>query len=86
MSNRVLMKLVEMIETLVHNNNEQYLDLSKRLKKVEDRVITSAKDIVEVLAPVKEFMETFAHDLENLHKLALEIKVGTSKSQEFESG
>ena len=74
-----------MIKTLAHNNTEQYRDLSKRLKKVEDRVITLAKDTVEVLTPVKELMGTFAHDLENLHKLVLEIKASTSKSQEFES-
>ena len=48
-------------------------------------MITSDKDIVEVLAPVKDLMETFGHNLENLHKLVLEIKASTSKSLEFES-
>ena len=43
---KVLQKMVEMIKTLAHQVNEHYLDLSKRLKKVEDKVITRTKEVI----------------------------------------
>ena len=41
---KVLQKMVEMIKTLVHQTNEHYLYPSKRLKKVEEKVIKGTKE------------------------------------------
>ena len=43
---RALQKMVEMIKTIAHQINEHYLDLSKSLKKMEEREVTRVKEAV----------------------------------------
>ena len=52
---KVLQKKVEMIKILSHQINEHYIDLSKRLKMVEERVINAVEEAVaKVVQPLKE--------------------------------
>ena len=51
---KVLQKMVEMIKILAHQTNEHYLDLYKRLKKMEERVIKRTEEVIaKELQPVK---------------------------------
>ena len=66
--------------------NEHYLDLSKRMKKVEDKVVSTAKEIIKEIKPLKDSMKTFDYDIKNLYTLVKNIKTSlANENDEYES-
>ena len=66
--------------------NEQYLDLSKRMKKVDDKVISTNKETIKEITPLKDFIKIFDFDIKNLYTLDKNIETSLkNKNDEFES-
>ena len=84
--NKVLLKITMMITELAKQMNEQYLDLSKRIKKVEDKVVSMAKETTMEIKPLKDSMKAFNYDIKNLHTLFKNIETNlTNEDDEYES-
>ena len=66
--------------------NEQYLNLSKRMKKVEDKVVSTAKETIKEIKPLKDSMKTFDCDIKNLYTLVKNIEISlTNENDEYKS-
>ena len=66
--------------------NEQYLDLSKRIKKVEDKVVSTAKETIKEIKPLKDSMKNFDCDIKNLYTLVKNIETSlANENDEYES-
>ena len=73
--------MVEMIKLFSHKTNEHYLNLSKRLKKVEDRVIKGTEEaIANELQPLKDHVRNVHKDVKNVRILVRNIETSLSKS------
>ena len=75
--------MVDMIKTLAHQTNLHYLDLSKRLKKVEERMITRVEEAVaKELQPVKDSVRNFHKDVKNVRILFKNIETCLESSND----
>ena len=71
-----------MIKTLAHQINEHYLDLSKRLKKVEERVISGVETgVAKVVQPLKEELQCVHKDVKAVRTLVQNIKERLESSE-----
>ena len=64
--------------------NEQYLDLSKRMKKVEDKVVSKSKETTKEIKPLKDSMKTFDCDIKNLYTLVKNIETSLANEDDEE--
>ena len=75
--------MVEMIKLLAHQTNEHYLDLSKRLKKVEERVIKGVEEaIAKEVQPLKDSIHALHKDIKNTRILVKNIKTSFASSKD----
>ena len=66
--------------------NEQYLELSKRMKNMEDKVVCMAKDTIKEIKPLKDSIKTFDYDLKNLYFPIKNIKTSLeNENDEYET-
>ena len=80
---KVLQKMVEMIKLLAHQTNEHYLDLSKRLKKVEERMIKGTEEaIAKELQPLKDHVSNEHKDVKNVRILVKNVETSIAKSDD----
>ena len=71
---KVLLKTVDIIKLLAHQTNEHYLDLSNRLKKVEERMITRIEEvIVKEVQTLKDNVKVLHNDIKNVRILVKNI-------------
>ena len=83
---KVLLKMAEMIKDLAQQMNEQYIDLSKRMKKVEDNIVSTAKETIKEIKPLKDSMKTFDYEIKNLYILVKNIETSlANENDEYES-
>ena len=80
---KVLQKMVEMIKTLAHQTNKHYLDLSKRLKKMKERVIKGTEEVTsKELQPVKDQVRNLHKDVKNVRILVKNVEMSLAKSDD----
>ena len=83
---KVLLKMAKMIKDLAKQMNEQYIDLSKRMKKVEDEVVSTGKETIKEIKPLKDSMKTFDYDIKNLYNLVKNIETSlVNENDEYKS-
>ena len=80
---KVLKKMAEMIKLIAHQTNEHYIDLSKRLKKVEDRVIKGVEEVVaKKVQPLKDQVRNLHKDVKSVRIHVKNVETGLAKSDD----